>query len=334
MRAKKIVYFLIMVLLFSGLMCRVDALSTSTVSFHGVRVTVDLTFPEEANPSESIWHNATITASTALFLRNLTVVIKALVNSSWQEVFIGKDERNIFMQENASFPWDMGPIPLPEETNGKLHCFIHVNTSQSVDYAAFAVYTTLVSEPTFSEMQILYYDMLANYTTLQANYTTLLNEHDSLLANYTSLFAIYTTLLNVHNQLLADYNQRETEYNTEYDALNAKYTSQLSMSNDLQLDYDSLNSTHINLQTTHNTLQAVYYALNLTYTGLLSELGDLQVRFDGSESAVNADRIVMFIFTMAVAALVAFIIYLKRIKQEPYVVIRKETVGIKPDKGS
>jgi hypothetical protein len=42
----------------------------------------------------------------------------------------------------------------------------------------------------------------------------------------------------------------------------------------------------------------------------------------------------MFIFTVAVAALVAFIVYIKRKKQEPYVVIRKETVSVNPDEGS
>ena len=39
----------------------------------------------------------------------------------------------------------------------------------------------------------------------------------------------------------------------------------------------------------------------------------------------------MFIFVVAVAALVGFIIYLKRKTQEPYVVIRKETVSMNQD---
>jgi type IV secretory pathway component VirB8 len=42
----------------------------------------------------------------------------------------------------------------------------------------------------------------------------------------------------------------------------------------------------------------------------------------------------MFIFIIAVAALIAFIVYIKRKKQEPYVVIRKETVNVNPDESS
>jgi len=86
MRAKKTVYFFSMLLLFSAFICRVGALSTTTVSFHGVGVTIDLTFPEEAHPSESITHNITITANVALTLQNFTIIIKAPVSSGWQEV--------------------------------------------------------------------------------------------------------------------------------------------------------------------------------------------------------------------------------------------------------
>src|SRR3989304_3890617 len=95
MRVKKIVYFLSFLLISSALTFCAGAAQTNSVSFHGVGVTVDLAYPEEAHPNDSIWHNMTITANTALFLRNLTVVIKASVDSSWQEVFAGKDERNI-----------------------------------------------------------------------------------------------------------------------------------------------------------------------------------------------------------------------------------------------
>ena len=71
--------------------------------------------------------------------------------------------------------------------------------------------------------------------------------------------------------------------------------------------------------------------LNKTYTDLLGEFANLQER---SESALNSDRIVMFIFVIALVALVAFIIYLKRGKEEPYVVIRKETVSMNQDEKS
>jgi predicted nuclease with TOPRIM domain len=344
MHAKKVVFFFSIILLFAGLMCSVDALSDTTVSFRGAGVTIDLTYPEEAHPTESIWHNATITANTALTLNNLTVVIKAPVNSSLQEVFTGKDERNIFMAENSSFQWSMGPILLPQDANGTLYCFIYVKTSQSVYYSSYTFYATRVSELTFSEMQSLYYEMLANYTTLQANYATLLNEYNGLSANYSSLLANYTALLTAHNQLTADYNSKVSAYASlsaqyskllgDYDALNANYMSKIAELGDLQSDYGDLNSTRVSLQASYDTLQTIYKGLNQTYTELQNEFASLQERFSVSEGALNSDRIVMFIFIVAVAALIAFIIYLKRKKEEPYVVIRKETVSMKSDEES
>jgi predicted nuclease with TOPRIM domain len=337
MLAKRIVCFFIALLLFSGLMCSVDAVSDTTVSFHGVGVTIDLKFPEEAQPGESIWHNATITANIALTLRNLTVVIKAPVNSNLQEVFTGKDERNIFMPENDSFQWSMGPILLPQETNGKLYCFIYVNTSQSTDYAACTFYTTLVSDPTFSEIQSKYdalresYDELnatytaldENFTALWANYTALLSEHNQLITNYNSKVAAYASLLAQYNKLSDD-----------YDTLNANYRSKIAELGDLQTNYDDLNTTRYNLQASYNTLQTIYEGLNQTYIDLQTELANLQERINVSEGALSSDRIVMFIFTVAVAGLIVFIVYLKRKKEEPYVVIRKETVSMKSDEES
>jgi hypothetical protein len=200
----------------------------------------------------------------------------------------------------------------------------------------FADYTALLS---------LYYETLANYTALQTDYATLLNDHNGLLANYTSLFANYTALLSEHNQLITNYNtlqgdyatlsnsasQRENKYTTDYNSLNALYTSQRNNYDTLQSEYDSLNSTFYGIQTNYGSLQAVYDALNKTYIELQREFANLQER---SESALNSDQIVMFIFVITLVALVAFIIYLKRGKEEPYVVIRKETVNMKQDENS
>ena len=362
MRTKKIVCFFVVSLLLSGLMVRVDASSTSTISLHGVRLTVDLTFPDEANPSESIWHNATITANTNLFLRNLTMVIKAPVNSSWQEAWSGKDERNILMQEDDSFLWLMGPISLPEGTNGKLLCFMYLNTSQSTDYAAFSFYTTLVSEPTFSEMQTLYYEMLANYTSLQQDYETLLSDYNGLLADYSIVFDNYTTLLSEYDQLVTDHGTLQDDYEDlwgNYSSLYATYTAVLSERNQLDADlnikvsdydtlyenyraktnelgnlqeiYSALNDTYYDLQTERDNLRTDITALNQTYINLQTDLAELQERFTDSEGELNSDRIVMFIFVITVAALITFIVYLKRKKEQPYVVIRKETVSMKSE---
>jgi len=335
MRAKKIVCFFSVLLLFSGLMCSADALSTTTVTFHGAGITINLTFPEEAHPEESIWHNATLTANTVLTLYNLTLVIRAPVDPTWQEA-TSWSLSNRVLPENANLTEEMN-FQLPSNANGTLQCFIHINTNQSTDYLSTTFYTTRVSELTFSEMQSLYYDMLANYTTLK-------DEYDGLLANYSSLLANYTALLSEHNQLIADYNSKVATYESllaqynklsdDYDTLNANYRSKITELGALQSDYDDLNSTRYSLQASYNTLQAVYDALNQTYTDLLTELTTLQQSNKNSESALNSDRIVMFIFVVTVACLIAFIIYIKRKETEPYVVIRKETVAVKRDEKS
>jgi hypothetical protein len=337
MQAKKMGYFLSTLLLFSGLIYSVGA-STTTVSFRGGGVTIDLTFPEEAHPTETLTHNVTITAHTDLSLQSFTLFIYAPVNATWQEV------------KNRTISWDFLEnetltsrieFQLPQDTNGTLYCEMTVQTDQTADALSYKFYTTRVSELTFSEMQNLYYEMLANYTSLQADYQSLLNEYNDLLANYTSLFTNYTAVLSEHNDLLAKYNGQVATYESllnsynklsgDYNTLDSNSRSQLSKYNALQADYDSLNSTFYSVQGNYTflqgnftDLQAVYDALNQTYTDLLSDLNNLQ-------GAVDTDRIVMFIFIVTVACLIAFIVYLKRKKEEPYVVIRKETVAVKPD---
>jgi hypothetical protein len=331
MRAKKIGYFLSVLLLSSAFMCTVDALPDTTATFRGGGVTISMTFPEEAHPADSIWHNITLTAIIATTLQNFTVVITAPVNSSWVGIFNAQDTSKQLLPRNYNFS-----ISLPQEIHGTLQCFIYVNTSR-IDDLSTVFYTTLVSYPTFSEM-------FADYTVLQANYTILLNEYDSLLANYSSLFANYTSLLSQYNALSSNYNAKVAAYQTsldnyntlsdEYDALDYNYKSKLSELGALQLDYNDLNSTHNSLQDNYTRLQADYDELNQTYTGLLDDLTNLQKSNSDSQSALNNDRIVMLVFVITLVALIAFIIYLKRGKEEPYVVIRKETVSMNQDENS
>jgi hypothetical protein len=330
MRAKKIGYFLSVLLLFSAFMCTVDASPDTTASFHGGGVTIDVTYPEEAQPNTNITHYITITSSTAVTLRNFTVVIKAPVNSSWQEILNGMNVYGIPPELPQNYTLT---LPLPQDANGMLQCFIFVNTS-TIDDLSTVFYTTLVSYPTFSEM-------FANYNSLQANYTTLLNEYNDLLANYSSLFANYTALLSQNGQLSADYNAKVAAYQTlfnnynelssEYDSLNAIYKSKTDDFSALQKNYNNLNSTLNSLQGNYTILQANYTKLQADYNELNQNYGDLRA---DSESALNTDRIVMFIFVITLVALIAFIIYLKRGKEEPYVVIRKETVSMNQDENS
>jgi predicted nuclease with TOPRIM domain len=335
MRAKKTVYFFSILLLFSGLMCSVNALSDTTVSFRGGGVTINLTYPKEAYPNITITHNVTITSTTAATLRNFTVVIKAPVNSGWQEIFNAQDTFSKPLPTSYNLT-----LSLPQEANGTLRCAIYVNTS-SIDDLSTTFYTTLVSDPTFSEIQSMYAALWEDYNSLQADYETLLNEYDSLLANYSSLLANYTALLSQYNDLSEDYNSQVATYESllaqynklsdDYDDLNSNYRSKISDLGDLQAEYDELNSTSYSLQANYTSLQSEYDALNQTYTDLQTELTTLQERITRSENALNSDRIVMFIFIITVAALIAFIVYMKRKKEEPYVVIRKETVSMKKE---
>jgi len=331
MRAKNILCFFSVLLLFSALMSSVNALTDITVSFRGRGVTIELTYPDEAHPISNIMHYINITSSVGATLRNSTVIIKASVNSTWQEIYNAQDtfSKSLPVSYNLT-------LSLPQEANGILQCVIFVNTS-IIDDLATTLYTTLVSEPTFSEI-------LSDYNSLQADYQWLLNDYDGLLANYSSLFANYTALLSEHNQLTTDYNSKVAAYATlsvqydklseDYDDLNANYRSKITELDNLQTDYDELNSTRYSLQTSYDTLQAIYNGLNQTYSDLQTEFTTLQQRINDSVGELNIDRIIMFIFTVAVAGLIVFIIYLKRKKEEPYVVIRKETVSMKSDEES
>jgi hypothetical protein len=292
MRAEKIVLFLIVLLLFSGLMQSAHAASEKTASFHGSQVTIDLTYPDEAHPTDSIRHNVTITANTALTL-SVMVDIEAFINSSWQKKAEGgQTNQDLSQSEILTIPMRF----TPQNADGFLRCSIYLQTDQTVDDISYTFYTTLVSDPTFSEIE---------------------NEYDTLGEEYTSLYNTYTSLLNQYNRLSDD-----------YEALNAIYKSKIDELNDFQTNYDDLNATRYILQASYNTLQTTYEDLNQTYTDLQIKLADLQEKNEVSEDVLSSDRIVMFIFIVIVAVLIAFIIYLKKKKEEPYLVIRKETVNI------
>jgi predicted nuclease with TOPRIM domain len=340
------------------LMCSVDASSDKTVSFSGKGVTVYLMYPEEAHPNTAITHNITITAGPTGTLSNFTVVIKALVNSSWQVILNGMNVYDF----PAALPQNYNlTLPLPQDANGMLQCSIFVNTS-SIEELSATVYTTLVSDPTFSEMRVLYDEMLANYTSLQEKYETKLNDYNELYVNYTILLDNYTTLLDDYNQLVTDHGTLQEDYNNisdNYKSLNTTYMALLSEHNQLTKDYNNevsnydalyedfrdrttelvnlqtvysaLNDTYYSLQTEFNKLQIDSSTLNQTYNNLQTAFTELQKRFTDSESAVGMGNIVMFIFIVVVAALIAFIVYIKRKQENPYLVIRKETVSMKSD---
>jgi predicted nuclease with TOPRIM domain len=334
MQAKNAVILLSILILLSGLSHSSGALPIESLSMTGEGVTINLTFPSEAHPLDSITHNLTITANTGLTM-DFTIFIYAPVNSIWQEVR-NQTLTGYSLPENGTFTSRLG-FTLPQEANGALYCVLNVSTDVNNKDVSAVLYTTRVSTLNFDEMQTLYNEMLANYTELQANYTTLLNEYDSLFANYSSLFDNYTILFSQYNQLSTEYDDKVKAYQTlsdNYDALLSKYNSLNTNFTSKTKAYNDLNSTYNSLQENYTKLQADYDELNQTYTGLQEKLDNLQTDLNNSQNAVNTDRIVMFIFVITLVALIAFIIYLKRGKEEPYVVIRKETVSMNQDENS
>ena len=413
MRTKNVVYFLSLLLLLSGLVYNARASPTNSASFHGVGVTIDLTFPEEAHPGEAIMHNVSITTDTPATLRNFSAVVKALVNQNWIEIFNGQDTLGRPLPVSYSLQ-----LQLPQEANGTLQCTIYVNTTKSLDYLDFALNTTQVRTLTYSELLITNNQLVSNYSALLnaydqlnasyiasliahndliANYSALLTDYATLLGNYNTLIAQYSTLNTAYNGLMSDYANLNTTYNllsanynnlsstfnalfdknnalqsdynslnsthnnlqANYSALNASYNSALAKNNGLQsdynllssthsvlqssynslvgtknalqTDYNSLNSTNYSVQASYNLLRGAYDSLNRTYSALETEVNALTQRINVSENALNSDRVVMFIFVAAVAGLIAFVIYLKQKKPEPYVVIRKETVAMEQE---
>ena len=111
MQARSLVCVFVTLCSLFGFVCGLGASSTTGVSSSGGGVTFNLTFPEEAHPAESITHNLTITANVDLTLENFTIVIKALVSSSWQQVYkeqvllqnmLQKQQQTIQMLSNIS----------------------------------------------------------------------------------------------------------------------------------------------------------------------------------------------------------------------------------------
>lgn len=338
MRFKKFVYLFSVLLLISALL-PAHVLSTTKTTFHGDGVVVDLTFPEEAHPDDYIWHNATLTANIAFTLRNLTLIIRAPVNSIWQKV-TSWSLSNRVLQENASLMEEIY-FQLPLNVSGTLQCFIYVNTTHSANSLFATFYTTHVSTLTFSEMQSLYNEMLANYTALQKGYDLLLNTHEGVLADYSRLLANYTTLLSERDELWSKYNSTVSIYESlmnsyeglsdDYGSLNADYMSNINEYNDLQADYEELNSTRYDLQRSYNMLESIYEELNQSHTDLQTELDKLRERTNVLEGALNVERILILIFTIVLVALIVLVAYIRRKKQEPYVVVRKELVTMKKE---
>jgi ribosomal protein S15P/S13E len=337
---KRGVYLLTVLILFGAFIYGVKASSNPVVTLQVSGVTIDVEYPEEAHPNSTITYGVTITANTNITSLNIGVFIYASVNSTLQLI---KNQPITWatLHENQSLPTTEIPIPLPELSNGTLKCVITVQTSQTAARNC-SFYTTHVSELTFGEMQSLYNEILLNYTQLQNDYETLLSQYVSLLMDYNSSLGNYTTLLGQYGDLQSKYDNEVVAFNVQlnsndklsqdYSTLNALYKSTLNKLGTSQADFEVLNNTKNSLQASYNNLETTYTSLNQNCTSLLEEISNLQNSIKISESDVNNSRIFLFVALVAVIGLIGLISYLKRKQPEPYVIIRKETVALKPDK--
>jgi hypothetical protein len=304
MRAKAIVSLVIILVLVFGNIHEADALSVSDISFRDAGVTIDLTFPEEAHPTDTITHNLTITAYTPLLLQNFTLVINALVDMTWQQVY----KEQIFsqpMQQNEDLTRRM-MFTLPQDTHERLSGYIYVLTSKSVsDPSIYMFYTTYVRTITYAELLGEYNELLANYTSLGADYGTLLASYNSLSTQYDTMNSTYKSLLNQYDSLQATYS-----------FLNSSFFSQKTSYDALKASYDSL--------------QGNYKTLNQTYDALKAEINNPGSTVVALNTELSTTRYLMYAFIAVTIALVALIVYVKKKKPEPYIVVRKETVALKP----
>jgi hypothetical protein len=289
MRIKSSVCVFLMLLFLFGQNCGLGASSTNSFSFQGAGVDIELIFPEEAHPIESITHNLTITANTALTLENFTIIIRVLVNSSWQQVSTdARTGRDIVKDEKL--PINL-KFTLPHNADEKLYCFIHVLTDKTSDPLSYTFYTTHVRKYTYSEL-------MSEYNELLTNYSDRLTEFGTLLESYNDLAATYGVLNSTYNSLLKQYTTSQSNYNS--------------------------------LLSSHYLLEANYNSLNQTCKTLENEIDDLHQKTDSSKIEIINTRNLTYLFVGITIALIALIIYIKKKKPEPYVVIRKETVAVKP----
>jgi hypothetical protein len=259
-------------------------------------VVISLSFPEDAHPNDSINHTiaANTTVSTPL---EIVLVVYAPVGSTYQLI------------ANVSKSWDNLPVvglppysvtfSLPQGANGRLRCILYGRTNQMADLMSFAFYTTQVQSVSYGELQAAYNELLENRSKLMTNFENLLEEYDGLRSENIGLISSQETLLKDYNAIKAN--------------------------------YSSLVGSHATLQSDYNVKKASYEGLLADYNNMTTEVESLRTNCTNLERAVSTYRILMLIFMIAIVGLIALVAYVKRKKQEPYLVIRKETVTLDKD---
>ncbi len=298
MEAKRVVCLVAIMCFLSLSIQEAQALPIGNASFQGAGVAIDLEFPEEAHPTETITLNLTMTALTGLKIQNLTLVVEVLVDTGWQQAY-KEQVVSLSMMQNDTLD-RMVWFTLPLNAREALRCYMYVLTDKTPGFPlVYVFYTSRVRTLTYDEL-------LANYTSLQAENEALVESSNTISAQYNALNSTYYSLLNQYDSL-----------NATFESLNGSYFVQ-------KADFEALNASY-------DSLEADYRTLNQTYYGLTDENEELSNTVNARDAELAVAKNVAYALIVVVVALVALVIYVKKISSEPYVVVRKETVSLKPD---
>lgn len=267
---------------------------------------MDVAFPQEAHPTDTITHNLTVTALRSITLYNFTVIVNVLVNQTWQRVYY--DYYPKALQQNESFVLPPLQFTLPQKASGRLSVYVYALVSVFGDSLEYTFDTTIVRDLTYGT----YDELMARYNLTLANYNQKLAEYNQTLAEYQNLSSSYDNLNSTYSLLLSDYGALLKQYEN----LTARHYNQT-------IDYDKLKTDYALLQTT-------YANLNTTYSQLSSETDDLQHKLDSYESDLTLTRNILYVCIAVAGILVIALVYLKKKKPSPYLVLRKETVALEP----
>ena len=294
----KVIVCLVTIMCFLSLSINdTSASSVGNISFQGAGVVIDVEFPEETHPTDTITLNLTITATIGLKLQNFTLVIRVLIDTGWQQVY-----KEQVLSLNM-VQWDVLErliwFTLPQHAHEALQCNMYVQTDKAPGLpATYFFYATHVRTMTYDEL-------IGNYSSLLTDYGTLLDSYNTLSTQYNGLNSTYNSLLNEYNSLQATFR-----------SLNSSYFTQKAAYDTLRTGYDSL--------------EASYHTLNQTYYALVAESDSLRNTADTRDTELTTTKNIAYALIAITVILAALIIYSKKKKTEPYIVLRKETVAVKP----
>lgn len=288
LRVKIFVSTLVILMLYLIICTReVNASSNKQVSFQGnVGLIIDLTFPEEAHPTDPITYNLTLTATTSVFWFNVTLIVEAFVDTDWQQIHIEAIPSKTMLQDDKYE--NQITFNLSEGTHERLYCYVYVltNTYVSSGEASTTFYTTYIRSPTYDELLDQYSEALINYSSLLADYHTLIESYETFSTQYNNLNSTYISLLSQYNSLL-----------TSYSSLNSSYYSQNESYSELEFDYNSLLTS--------------YNSLNDTYNELNAEDNNLKEIINTQNSELNLTQNLMYVFIALTSILILLSLYIK-----------------------